>query len=148
MAGIGHITTAGSSRVLHITRHCLLSFLTFWDGCPCSYTFQNQWVHPNRDLLFSPSNLWEISSTRGEKTWQIWSIAKKSLNFFFYYYDFPPVVLGLHLMITMLYILGESLSTSKFSWLIIWIGIPPGSNFVVYVFDSFFTWNWPHCHVF
>lgn len=110
-----------------------------WDGCPWSYTFQNQWVHPYPDLLFSPSNLWEISSTRGEKTWQIWSIAvRKPLILFSYYYDFPPVVLGLHLMITMLYILGESLCTSKFSRLIISIGIRPSSDFVVFVFDSFF----------
>lgn len=64
--------------------------------------------------------------------------SKKTFNFFSYYYDFPPVVLGLHLMITMLYILGESLCTSKFSRLIISIGIRPGSNFVVSVFDSFF----------
>lgn len=55
-----------------------------WDGCPWSYTFQNQWVHPYRDLLFSPSNLWEISSTRGENdlTNMINSSKKKHLIFF------------------------------------------------------------------
>lgn len=67
--------------------------------------------------------------------------SKKTFNLLSYYYDFPPVVLGLHLMITMLDILGESLCTSKFSRLIISIGIRPGSNFVVSVFDSVFFFN-------
>lgn len=65
-----------------------------WDGCPWSYTFQNQWVHPYPDLLFSPSNLWEISSTRGEKTWQIWSIAVRKPLILFFLLLFPTSCFG------------------------------------------------------
>lgn len=69
-----------------------------------------QWAHPHLVLFsFVPSNLWEISSTRGEKTSQTCSVAVKCPVGSF------PVVLGLHLMIITLCIVGESMCTSKYS---------------------------------
>lgn len=65
MAGIGHIT-AGSSRVLHITRHCLLPFLTF-EMAVHDHTHFKISGSTHTVTFFSPHQIYERSAAQEVK---------------------------------------------------------------------------------
>lgn len=66
LAGTGHITTAGSSRVLHITRHRLLPVLTF-EMAVHDHTHFKISGSAHTVTTFSPHEIYERSAAQEVK---------------------------------------------------------------------------------